>query len=69
MQRYLLPHARNTVTGQTIKTQDLSGTRFNLNQRELALEVAQQVADKMTGRTGELWAPFLVEYTPSSRRG
>ena len=64
MQRYLLPQARNTVTGQTIKTQDLTG----LNQRELALEVAQQVAHKLSGRTGELWTGIVVEYTPSSRR-
>jgi hypothetical protein len=68
MQRYLLPQARNTVTGQTIKTQDLTGMRFGLNQRELALEVAQQVADKLSGRTGELWTGIVVEYTPSSRR-
>jgi hypothetical protein len=68
MQRYLLPQARNTVTGQTIKTQDLTGMRFGLNQRELALEVAQQVAHKLSGRTGELWTGIVVEYTPSSRR-
>ena len=65
---YLLPHARNTVTGQTVKTQDLTGARFKLTQRAMALEVAQQVADKMTARTGEVWAPFLVEYQPTSRR-
>ena len=35
MTTYLLPKARNTVTGQTIKTQDLTGTRFGLNQRGL----------------------------------
>lgn len=67
-QRYLLPQAKNTLTGQTIKTQDLTGMRFNLNQRELALEVAQQVATKLSGRTGEPWTGIVVEYTPSSRR-
>jgi hypothetical protein len=67
MQRYLLPHARSTVTGQTVKTQDLTGARFTLKQRNMALEVAQQVADKMTSRTGDLWTPFVVEYTPTSR--
>lgn len=64
---YLLPHAKNTVTGQTVKTQDLTGARFSLAQKELALEVAQQVADKMTARTGDLWTPFVVKYDPSSR--
>lgn len=68
MQRYLLPHARNTVTGQKVKTQDLTGARFSLNQREMAYEVAQQIADKMTARTGDFWTPLLVEYTPTSRR-
>ena len=34
----------------------------------MALEVAQQTADKMTARTGDYWTPILVEYTPTSRR-
>jgi len=68
MQLYLLPHAKNSVTGQTVKTQDLTGARFTLAQRNMALEVAQQIADKMTARTGDLWTPHLVEYTPTSRR-
>lgn len=68
MQRYLLPQARNTVTGQKVKTQDLTGARFTLAQRDMAFEVAQQTADKMTARTGDYWTPILVEYTPTSRR-
>jgi len=68
MQRFLLPHARNTVTGQKVKTQDLTGARFTLAQRAMAMEVAQQTADKMTARTGDFWTPFVVEYTPTSRR-
>lgn len=68
MQRYLLPQARNTVTGQKVKTQDLTGARFSLNQHGMALEVAQQTADKMTARTGDVWYPIVVEYTPTSRR-
>ena len=65
---YLLPHARNTVTGQTVKTQDLTGARFKLSQRAMAMEVAQQVADKMAARTGDPWTPFVVQYEPTSRR-
>lgn len=68
MQSYLLPHARNSSTGQTVKTQDLTGARFTLSQRALALEVAQQTADKMTAKTGDHWTAFLVEYIPTSRR-
>jgi hypothetical protein len=67
MTTYLLPKARNTVTGQTIKTQDLTGTRFALNQRRLAKDMADQTAAKMSARTGVLWEGYLVEYQPSVR--
>lgn len=53
--KYLLPTARNTVTGQRIKTQDLTGARFTANQLNLAQDVADQYARKMTERTGDRW--------------
>jgi hypothetical protein len=65
---FLLPMARNTVTGQTVKTQDLTGTRLNLTQRAIAQELADQLAAKMTARTGETWQGFLESYTPTQRR-
>lgn len=64
---YLLPKARNTVTGQTIKTQDLTGARFDLNQRRLAQDIADQTAAKMSARTGQSWQGFVEEYQPSVR--
>lgn len=67
-QTYLLPKARNTVTGQTVKTQDLTGARFQHGQRALAEDMARQLADKMTARTGQQWTGFLETYTPSVRR-
>lgn len=67
MTTYLLPQARNTVTGQTVKTQDLTGTRFGLNQRRLAQDMANQTAARMSARTGVLWQGYLVEYQPSVR--
>ena len=67
MTTYLLPTARNTVTGQTVKTQDLTGTRFALNQRRLAKDMADQTAAKMSARTGDLWLGYLVEYQPTVR--
>lgn len=67
MTTYLLPQARNMITGQTIKTQDLTGTRFGLNQRRLAQDMADQTAARMSARTGEMWQGFLVEYQPSVR--
>lgn len=67
-ERYLLPKARNTVTKQTVKTQDLTGARFTLAQRNMAMEVAEQIAVKMTQRTGDAWVGFVEEYTPTYRR-
>jgi hypothetical protein len=67
-QQFLLVKARNTVTGQTVKNQDLTGARFTLNQRSLAEDSAQQLADRMTARTGDLWVGFCEAYTPTVRR-
>jgi hypothetical protein len=67
-EQYLLPMARNTLTGQTVKTQDLTGSRFTPSQRALAEDMAQQLGDRMTARTGEPWQGFLQLYTPTTRR-
>ena len=66
-QQFLLPMARNMITGQTVKTQDLTGTRFTTGQRALAQAMAQQLADKMSARTGDQWQGFLQTYTPTHR--
>jgi hypothetical protein len=65
--KYLLVKARNTRTGQTVKNQDLTGTRFSLSQRTLAEDLARQLADKMTARTGDAWVGFCEAYTPTTR--
>jgi hypothetical protein len=65
--KFLLPKARNTVTGQTVKNQDLTGGRFTLKQRVLAEDSARQLADKMSARTGDLWLGFVESYTPTER--
>ena len=67
-EQYLLPMARNTVTGQTVKTQDLTGTRFTQRQRVLAEDVARQLADRMSARTGATWQGFVQLYTPTVRQ-
>jgi len=59
--------ARNLVTGQTVKNQDLTGARLELRQRTLAEELAHQLADKMSRNTGQTWTGFVEEYTPSVR--
>jgi len=59
--------ARNTVTGQTVKSQDLNNVRYTKLQRGIAQEMADQIAQKLTARTNEQWVGFLKEYTPSTR--
>ena len=66
-EQVLLPMAQNTNTGQTVKTQDLSGLRYTQNQRVLAESAADQCAAKMTARTGDQWQGFVREYTPRER--
>ena len=68
MTQYLLAKARNTVTGQTVKNQDLTGARFTLLQRTLAEDSARQLAEKMTARTGDTWQGFVEQYTPTHRQ-
>lgn len=67
MEQYLIVKARST-TGQTVKNQDLTGDRFTFAQRAIAQEVADQLAVKMTARTGDTWTGFVEAYTPSVRR-
>lgn len=66
--QYLLPKARNLTTGQTVKTQDLTGARFTLQQRKLAESAAEQLADKMSRRTDQPWVGFVEAYTPTERK-
>jgi hypothetical protein len=68
MEQYLLSKARNTVTGQTVKNQDLTGARFTQAQRAMCQEVADQLAARMTARTGDNWVGFCESYTPTTRR-
>jgi hypothetical protein len=65
--QFLICKARNIVTGQTVKNQDLTGARFELRQRTMAQEVADQLAVKMANRTRTTWTGFVEEYTPTSR--
>ena len=68
MTQYLMTKARNIATGQTVKSQDLTGGRLELRQRVLAETLADQLADKMTRSTGQVWQGFVEVYTPPVRR-
>ena len=60
--------ARSTITHETVKTQDLTGSRFELKQKKLAKDMSRQLAKKMTDRTGDPWEGFVQEYTPTVRK-
>jgi hypothetical protein len=66
-QTFLLPKARNTSTGQSVKIQDLTGGRYTTSQRSLAEDRARQLAESLTNRTGEGWVGYVEEYVPSKR--
>ncbi len=68
MQQYLIAKARNTVTGETQVSQDLTGARFQLHQRRLAEDRANQLALGLTERSGQQWTGFIERYVPSQRR-
>ena len=61
--QYLITKARNIITGQTVMEQDLTGSRFELRQRALAQDQANQLAAKMTRSTGSVWTGFVEVYT------
>jgi hypothetical protein len=65
---FLLAKARNTVTGQTVKNQELTGAKFNLAHRAECQQTADFLAAKMTARTGDNWIGYCEPYTPSQRR-
>ena len=68
MTQYLLPKARNTTTGQTVKQQDLTGARFDMSQRAFAEEMANRLAYQMSLKTGDTWIGFVEAYTPTVRK-
>lgn len=66
--QYLLPKARNLVTGQTVKIQDLTGNRYPASQRAIAQERAEQLAKTMEGRTRNPWIGYVEIYEASKKQ-
>jgi hypothetical protein len=63
MQQYIMPMARNSRTGQTVKSQDLSGTRYIPSQQRECQLLAERLADQMTQRGQDTWAAVIQTYT------
>lgn len=62
-QQYLMPKARNQLTGETVMEKDLTGARLELRQRVLAEMQARMLAEKMTRKTADPWRGFVDVYT------
>ena len=60
--------ARNRRTGETVKAQDLTGSRYQLHQRHDCLLEAERLARQLTDRTGDSWVAVIQHYTPTQQR-
>lgn len=63
MQQYIMPMARNLRTGETVKSQDLSGRRLMPHQRTECRLLAERLATQMTERGTDTWEARIVEYS------
>jgi hypothetical protein len=63
MQQYIMPMARNLRTGETVKSHDLSGTRYIPSQRRDCKLLAERLADQMTQRGQDTWTAVIQPYT------
>lgn len=63
MTQYIMPMARNTRTGETVKSQDLSGVRYIPSQRKQCQLLAQRLADQMTQRGQDTWTAVVQPYS------
>jgi hypothetical protein len=63
MQQYIMPMARNLRTGETVKSQDLTGARYIPSQRSMCQILAERLADQMTQRGPDTWAAVIKPYT------
>ena len=63
MQQYIMPMARNTRTGQTVKSQDLTGQRLQPHQHPEAQLLANRLAAQMTLRGRDSWQPLVQSYS------
>lgn len=55
--------ARNTRTGETVKSQDLTGARFIPSQRRDCQMLAERLADQMTQRGPDTWTAVVRPYS------
>jgi len=57
-----MPAARNSVTRDLVKKQDLSGRRYSVLERELVLKISQLLAEDLSLRTRQEWLAEPFEY-------
>jgi|TARA_B110000503_G_scaffold17713_1_gene25849 hypothetical protein len=66
--QYLMPKARNTTTGQTVKYQPLDDSRFTLGQRRLCEAESDRLATKMMQRSTDGWVGFVEVYSANDSK-
>jgi hypothetical protein len=62
---YILPKARNVRTGQTVKSQDLTGRRYQPHEQLECRLLADRLAAQMTTVSGETWVAVVETYQVS----
>ena len=55
--------ARNTRTGETVKSQDLTGARYIPSQRRECQLLAERLANQMTQRGTDTWSAVIYPYS------
>ena len=55
--------ARNTRTGETVKSQDLTGARYIPSQRRECQLLAERLANQMTLRGTDTWSAVVYPYS------
>jgi hypothetical protein len=62
---FLMPAARNTATGQLIKSQQLSGKKFTENDMETVNLLSENLAKDLAFRLQQPWTASPITYKSS----
>ena len=69
MAKYLMPKARNLVTGQLLASTHIEAMYIPLDQPEAAARLAELWARELEGTTGQSWIGLVEVYVTKNRFG
>lgn len=69
MAKYLMPQARNTVTGEILSSTHIEAMYIPLDQPQAADQLAESWAEELEGTTGQVWTAEVDVYVTRSRSG